>query len=218
MRVATAPTVLASMPPLSTLTSREGQVDFQSSPCRRATSTSRIASTPAAIAAASGIRDWSGSDQRQNGLSGGGVARCGNGRFGLRRCLFGRVCMLAFAVGVGQLRCGCRLRLGWRLLGSCLLRCFLGGRGLLRGFRRSLLRRLLRGLGRWLLRRRGRRLRVAAAEPEAVSGARRLVGGPTIPMGSQAVWRQAFRRVDPAGRPFGCSFAVSRPQPFNPNR
>jgi hypothetical protein len=53
----TVPTVLASMPPLSTLTSREGQVICQSSPCLRATSTSRIASTPAAMAAASGNRD-----------------------------------------------------------------------------------------------------------------------------------------------------------------
>ena len=65
----------------------------------------RMASTPAAIAAASGSRDCSGPTSGTVAGAGRRVDRRGDGRLRLRRCLFGRIRDVAVAVGVGQLRC-----------------------------------------------------------------------------------------------------------------
>ena len=167
MSAATAPTVMASIAPLSTLTSREGQVRLvQPSPePRRASSTTRMASTPAAMAAAIGSRDGSGP------ISGTGAGP----ETGLVA-----VATVDFACAAASFAADARSPLvsASPAAAGRLRRSFLG-RGLLRGFlRRGRLLRRLRGclLGGCFLRRRlllrlGRLRRGVACSSQAVARA-----------------------------------------------
>ena len=149
------------------------------------------------MAAASGSRDGSGPINGTGFGPATGLGALRNSGFCLRRGLFrGR---REVAVGVGEFRSR-GLLVRWRLLrrgllGGLLRRCLLGGvRGSLLGGR------LLRSLGRRRLRSRcgrfgGRRDRLLGLAPTTV---------PQLPVRR----RRAFRRVDPAGLPSGCSFAA----------
>ena len=193
----------------------------QSSSWRRASRTTRMASTPAAIAAASGTRDCSGPTSGTVPGPAAGLAAAATVDFACAA-----VCFAAFA-----------------MLRSPLVSASFG-----RDLRRTRRRRRGRSLLRCrLLRRPSWRARpswrpwpvsssVSSQEPSwrpwpvwlaasSPGGGGRLRGRRArrrrvreLRRGSAAaVGRQAFRRVDPAGRPSGCSFAVS-PHSFNPNR
>ena len=146
--MATAPTVMAFMAPLSTLTSREGQARCQpSSEWRRATSTIRIASTPAAMAAASGNRDASGP------ISGTGAGPATG---------FGALATVDFACAAVSFAAdaSCRHRwcppatlgrqapFGWGLRRRCLLAAFLAGAAFLAALAGAFFAAFLARLGR----------------------------------------------------------------------
>ena len=187
------------MPPLSTLTPREGQADLRQSSsesARRARSTTRIASTPAAMAAASGSRDGSGPI---NGTGAGPAT-------GL-----GALATVDFACAAASFAADVR---------SPLVSASFGAAGSLRSAAPSSPRPSWRPSSpvpswrRWwaflagaFFASLGRR-----SSWQAVRAVRWQAGpdpgsAPTTPAQLPVLRRQASRRVDPAGLPSGCSFA-----------
>ena len=205
MRVATAPTVLASMAPLSTLTSREGQARLFSRrrSRRRASSTTRIASTPAAMAAASGNRDGSGP------ISGTGAGPATG--FGRAATVDLACAAVSFAASPCEVAVGVRQLRRWRLLGWRLLRRQPSSRP---SWRARLSWRpwpVRSSRPSWQARSSQPWPAVSAPEVGVVRGqaGRHPHQVPTSPIQRPEMPRQAFRRVDPAGLPSGCSFAPS---------